>query len=240
MQKKIIAAAALVLALTLLFVACGKGPTIVTKEGYEYPLVTDAEGNTVLDDNGDLLIYVTDENGKYVEDANGEPQTNAVTFPDQILGTNKIETAQYVMTYPEGWTISETGKAYYGDNQKTYVKVIDLGELEGLETLDSVFAEKKEAASQISESIEKGAKEKYNAKSVLDFGEVTLTQQKLLCKTITYSLIQEDGTQLYFAKDYYFVYNGRLFNIDYICQDGIQDTSYNVDEILNTGLTMKG
>ena len=111
MQKKIIAVAALMLALVLLFVACGKGPTIVTKEGYEYPLVTDEEGNTVVNENGDLVIYVTDENGKYVEDANGEPQTNAVTFPDQIVDGKTIETSLYSWTLPDGWSFDDDGKA---------------------------------------------------------------------------------------------------------------------------------
>ena len=126
MQKKIIAAAALVLALTLLFVACGKGPTIVTKEGNEYPLMTDAEGNTVVNENGDLVIYVTDENGEYVTDANSEPQTNAVTFPDQIVDGKTIETSLYTWTLPDGWNFDDDGKAVKdGTDEKVYVKIME-------------------------------------------------------------------------------------------------------------------
>ena len=236
MQKKIIAVAALMLALVLLFVACGKGPTLVTKEGYEYPLVTDEEGNTVVNDNGELVIYVTDENGKYVKDANGEPQTNSVTFPDSIATGSTLETPEYKITFPEDWYIGDMNRAFQEDNENTYVEIVDLGEVEAMSSIDSIFSEKKQQA----EEIAKQAEQAYEGSTyTLDYGEKTLTKQELDCRTVTFSMQQSDGTQLYYSQIFYFIYQGHLFKIDYICTDGKQDTSYDIAEILNANLVMK-
>lgn len=40
-----------------------KKPTINAKDA-TYEVVTDEEGNTVLNENGEIEIYVTDEDGK--------------------------------------------------------------------------------------------------------------------------------------------------------------------------------
>lgn len=236
MQKKIIAAAALVLALTLLFVACGKGPTIVTKEGYEYPLVTDEEGNTVVNDNGELVVYVTDENGKYVEDANGEPQTNAVTFPDRISSGTTLETPEYKITYPDGWTIDEMNRAFKEGNDKSYVQITDLGAAPAMATIDSIFAEKKQQAQEVAQQMEKAYE---NSTASFEYAEKTLTQQSLDCRIMTFSLTQSDGTRLFYSQIFYYIYQGHVFKIDYICGDGKQDTSYDISAIIDANLIMK-
>ena len=58
MQKKIIAVACAVILIATLFVSCKKdmGYMLGKDElGFEHAYVTDAEGNTVLDDNGNIL-----------------------------------------------------------------------------------------------------------------------------------------------------------------------------------------
>ena len=112
MQNKIIAVICVMLMLVTLFAACGKKVIIQGKNGQEYVAMTDEEGNTVLNQSGEIVVYVTDDRGKYVTDANGERQTNAVTFPDVAIGKDKIETADYVLTVPEGWVSGRDGRLH--------------------------------------------------------------------------------------------------------------------------------
>lgn len=236
MNKKIITVAALMLALVLLFVACGKAPTITTKEGYEYVVVTDEEGNTVLDQDGDIVVYVTDENGKYVEDENGERQTAAVTFPERIASGSTLETPEYKITYPDGWYIDDMDRAFKEGNDKTYVQISDLGEAPAMSSIDSVFAEKKEQVQEVAKQMEDAYED---STASFEYGEKTLTKQALDCRTITFAVTKSDGTQLFYSQIFYFIYQGHIFKIDYICGDGNRDTSYDISAILDVNLVMK-
>lgn len=87
-----------------------KKPTINAKDA-TYEVVTDEEGNTVLNENGEIEIYVTDEDGKKVTDENGEIKTGAVPFPNQITDGVFHETKYFKMVYPNGWTVGNSGIA---------------------------------------------------------------------------------------------------------------------------------
>ena len=65
MNNKIIAVICVVLMLATVLAACGKKVIIKGKNGQEYVAATDADGSTILNDEGNIIIYVTDENGKY-------------------------------------------------------------------------------------------------------------------------------------------------------------------------------
>ena len=60
-----------------------------------YELVTDKEGNTVVDDNGNMLWKVTD--------ADGNDQTHPVSFPAFLTDGKKIECQQFTIKLPSGW-----------------------------------------------------------------------------------------------------------------------------------------
>lgn len=233
MQKKIIAAAALVLALTLLFVACGKGPTIVTKEGNEYPLMTDAEGNTVVNENGDLVIYVTDENGKYVEDANGEPQTNAVTFPDQIVDGKTIETSLYSWTLPDGWSFDDDGKAVKdGTDGKVYVKFMEAATTENLSLtayVTSVYNTYQEQAERIKSSY---------PDTTVTLKDVQFSSTQTAGKSLVFQIKDETGKVMHYAEGIYFEANGVIYKIEYAGLDGYYDANVDLYAMLQT-LTLK-
>ncbi len=60
-----------------------------------YELVTDANGVTVVDEQGNMLWKVTD--------ANGEDQTHPVSFPHYIQDGKTIECQQFSIKCPKGW-----------------------------------------------------------------------------------------------------------------------------------------
>ena len=71
MQKKIVAVSLVILMVALLLASCGNKYLMGEINGVERPLVTDAEGNTELDDEGKIAVYVTDAKGNIQYDADG-------------------------------------------------------------------------------------------------------------------------------------------------------------------------
>ncbi|MBQ5824839.1 MAG: hypothetical protein IIW48_08535 [Clostridia bacterium] len=127
MKKSILKTAAVLLALASIitvFTACKKVDenTLIYEEGGKifyrkeagddaYELVTDENGVTVVDENGNLLWKVTD--------ANGEEQTHPVSFPHYIQDGNIISCQQFSIKCPKGW--ENIG------NFKIMLKNVDLG-----------------------------------------------------------------------------------------------------------------
>jgi len=87
--------------------ACGKNDdSLVFKKGGKifyrktvddnaYELVTDAKGETVVDEQGNLLWKVTD--------ANGDDQTMPVSFPSYLTEGNKISCQEFTIKVPSGY-----------------------------------------------------------------------------------------------------------------------------------------
>ena len=67
------------------------------KDDY-YELVTDKEGVTVVDENGNLLWKVTDSSGK--------DQTHPVSYPLFLIEGEKMSCQQFTITCPSGWESS--------------------------------------------------------------------------------------------------------------------------------------
>ena len=112
MDKKIIAViCASLIVISVAFASCGKKKPTINAKDATYEVVTDEEGNTVLNENGEIEIYVTDEDGKKVTDENGEIKTGAVPFPNQITDGVFHETKYFKMVYPNGWTVGNSGIA---------------------------------------------------------------------------------------------------------------------------------
>lgn len=234
MEKRIIAVICVLMLLISLFAACGKAPTIKLKEGVEYPLVTDEEGNTVVDENGDILVYVTDAHGKYVKDENGNRQTNAVTFPDAIVTDNKVETADYVLLVPEGWTADDAGKLVKDNTENAIISIdiTNLGELRVGETLTSYIAQQQVLIEGlVAEMREKGATVSYDITSTqfqgYEAANIVLTAQS-----------EEIGVCCY--KMIYYMAGNELYKILYSCANGTNDdTAFDLSSFMEQNLTMK-
>ena len=100
---------ALVSVSAVMFSSCGKDDEsqLVFKKGGKtyyrtqdgeaaYELVTDSNGETVVDKEGNMLWKVTD--------AEGKEQTHPVSFPSYINDGRKVSCQQFTMTLPSGWT----------------------------------------------------------------------------------------------------------------------------------------
>ena len=75
----------LIAVITIIQVTKDNPRKYVDDEGFEHLLYVDEEGNTVLDDEGRIVVYATDTYGDIVEDEDGEPQTNSIEFPELMV-----------------------------------------------------------------------------------------------------------------------------------------------------------
>lgn len=235
MEKKIIAVISVVVLLASVLAACAKKPTITGDNGMEYAVVTDKEGNTVVNDEGEVIVYVTDEHGKYVKNENGERETNALPFPKTVLNGQTLETPDYVLTMPEGWTSDEYGKfTKDGTNGAVYVKVVNFGKLQKDQTAESFV---NDDAARNKALFEK-AKDQI-PDSLVEVRETTVTAAKAEAFNEVIEAKDKDGNFIYHAEGIYFMHKGEMFKIEYICDGSAYDAAININEIMNTALKMK-
>lgn len=230
MEKKIIAVACVLLVLVAAFTACGKA--IVTGDnGMEYEAVTDEEGNTVVNENGDIVVYVTDVDGNYVEDANGEPQTNSITFPSVIAHEDRIETANYILLIPEGWTAESDGTLAReaDENAEQSIEITNFGELEDGETFAGKMQESQATLEGLAQAvIDNGGTAESAVESVQFFEqdatllELTATAQQ---RTFRYQML-------------YFMQNGELYKVQYTATD-MENEAFDLHAFVLQNLTMK-
>lgn len=235
MHNKIIAVICVVLMLVTLFAACGKKVIIKGKNGEEYIAMTDDEGNTVLNDAGEIVVYVTDENGKYVEDANGERQTNAVTFPSLISDGKKVETADFILQVPEGWKANETGlvEKTVSEDESVFanIEVVCLGELAEEQTFDAFVNNQIMTLEQLAVVMrESGADVNYVKNESQVLGErasvITMVAQSEEIGVITYKMM-------------HFVKGNEVFKVLYRGNDKAADDAFDIVAFVDQNLTVR-
>lgn len=238
MEKKIIAVACVLVILAVTLAACGSKYLVITDEhGYTHLAVTDAEGNTVLDENGDIQVYVTDESGDPVTLENGAYDVAAVTFPDAVANGNTLETPDYTLTMPDGWTAQDNGRFLRDDTDgNAYVLVTAFGERPEGETVDQYLenAGTMDALNDFAEQL----KSEY-PDTVLSQQSCVFTAQQLDARMIELRVPAEDGSMYYYAINIYFIYENQLYKADYICRHGSYDETFDAFGALNSGLVMK-
>lgn len=94
------------------FTACKpklkNGTVVENGAGDQIAIVTSPDGGIVRDDAGNLVVLVTDQNGKNVKDDNGEYKTNVVAMDHAIVMGRRVETRNYSVEIPDGWSDAYT------------------------------------------------------------------------------------------------------------------------------------
>lgn len=110
MKKSVISIILCTILILTTFAACGKKYlTITDKDGVTHLLLTDTDGNTVINSDGNIAVVNTDANGKVVTKKGGEIYTEGLTFPEVVLNSkdNIYETADFQWKLPEEWILGE-------------------------------------------------------------------------------------------------------------------------------------
>ena len=233
MNNKIIAVICVVLMLATVLAACGKKVIIKGKNGQEYVAATDADGSTILNDEGNIIIYVTDENGKYVKDANGERQTNAIAFPDKILGEHTITTPQYRLTMPEEWNLGQDGKFRKGGNENVVFEIGEVISLTANRTISSYIDTQIEGIEYVKGNSEEFKNLTYEVK------EIALTESQLPCTVIEMKVTDDSGAVTIEQSLYYIAWGEYLVQASYYCTDAKEIGGFDSTVYLNDNLEIK-
>lgn len=234
MEKKIIAIALVLIVIATCFTACKKGEKYIDKDGYEHLLCLDEEGNTILNDEGKLVVYITEPDGKIREDEDGEPMTGYVAFPEQVIKGNTLETPDYKMTLSDEWKLQEDGEFVRKDNEKISIEIIKMG-TPTKKGLKELFNEEEKLSDEVVKVFEK---EFPVIKKHTDSGMFSLKQIEYCMLEYKMSK-EENGPVIYYSNAMYFVYNDQFYQANLSCEDGSYDEALNLYDIINANLVMK-
>lgn len=107
MKKQITAIVLCTVLLLTTFAACGKKYLVITdEEGYTHYAVTNENGNTVINSDGNIAVFNTDKNGDAVTNNDGSLYTEGVTFPAAVVNGNYFETADFRWEFSDEWNLA--------------------------------------------------------------------------------------------------------------------------------------
>lgn len=112
MKKQVVAIILVTVLVLTTFAACGKKYKLYTdKDGVKHALVTDEEGNSVRNPDGNIAVYETDKHGDIVTGEDKAPVTNGLKFPGIITTKNEFEMQDFKWAFSDEWELQdETAK----------------------------------------------------------------------------------------------------------------------------------
>lgn len=238
MNKKIIAILLVFTLVITCFVACQKQKYETTNiNGMDLLLYTDENGNTVINDDNQLVAVVTDREGEIITYENGEEQTYNIQITGSWVGEDVIRNKDYELAIPEGWRGTEDDKIIKRDtDDNCYISFIEnktLGENEN-------FAAYLEAIDiQNAQLIDAFKAEGYTL--TVDRKTTTIGTSGTKYEWYAYKIVDGDGAVVHYAENYYFIASKTIYSVNYVCEEGVgYDETFNFGEYLKTGFTFKG
>lgn len=238
MSKKIIAILLVFTLVITCFVACQKQKYETTNiNGVDVLLYTDENGNTVINDDNQLVAVVTDREGEIITYENGEEQTYNIQISGSWVGDGIIRHKDYELVVPEGWRGTENNKIIKKDTEDdcyiTFIENKTLGENENFtEYLDAIEQQNKQFIDAFKE-------EGYTL--TIDRKTTTIGTSGINYEWFTYKIVDGDGKVIHYVENYYFIAAKTIYSVNYICEEGAgYDETFNFGEYLKTGFTFKG
>lgn len=235
MEKKIIAISLVVVLMLTVFVGCTKGEKYIDADGNEHLLVLDEEGNTMLNDNGYVIVYATEADGDIKKDKDGEPMTALIDFPETVIRGNTLETPDYKLTLPDTWELKENGDFVYKENNNISISILKMQELGVDDDLTSLYLEEVDKSKLFIDAI----KTEYPDAEIITGEETIITMKNIKTRNIE-CRIYDDKNIMYYANTYYFVYGKNLYQINIVFEDMSYNETLDIKHIANQCLVMKG
>lgn len=234
MEKKIIAIALVLVVMVTAFVGCGQKYKTTKIGNNEYLLETDAEGNTIVEDEG-IAVVVTDREGEILTYENGENQTHYVPLPGSLVIDGVVRGDNFKLNILDGWTSTDFNRINKDKtDNKCYIKFEKIVEkFEKEETIDTYLAEVDDQNQKIVDAFDN--EETMNnlikdnpdlaqlkgSKFTVEKSTTPLTKDNINCQVRIYKITDKDGKIVHYAENYYFVSEKALYKLDYICEDGV-------------------
>lgn len=237
MEKKIIAVALVLVLMVTVFTACGKKYLMKEFEGVEYPLVTDEDGNTVIDESNGVAFYVTDENKEIATNDKGETQTNWVTLKGDLATEKILKGDFYQLNVPEGWEADgAAGRLEKKDSNEmcsiTPIKIVP--EIEKNKTYSDYIAEYEDGLKQLEDGLKKDGHTVTVEKS-----STVITEKGLVCAKYVFDANDKDGNSLIHSENMFFLRGKTIYKLEYFSLSGIgYDKNFNFEAYLNENFVL--
>ncbi len=217
MNKKILALALAIVFIATAFTACKNTPELTEINGKEYPLATDAEGNTIVNDKNQIALLVTDENEEVITFEGGEEQTHWLQINGPIVMDDIVRSENSILGIPEGWEVEEiTGRVVKKDtNDNAYIQFALIGTTKSVGTHEEYIAKIDSQNKQIVESIEKEG-----FKAELEKSATSISPDNIQSVYRKYVVKDSSGKIVHYAENYSFEANGKIWSLNYICEEG--------------------
>lgn len=207
----------------------------VDDEGFEHLLYIDEEGNTVLTDEGRIVVYATDLYGDIIKDDDGKPQTNSIEFPELIVEGNNLETPYFKMTMPDSWTLQENGEYVYNENSDVTFRITNHGAYNS-----DAESYAKKIVTQLEDIAKKFEKDYHNISIKKTAGVITM--KNIICRNVETIVEKTENEIMRYEYDIFFVYNGNIYEAMLCCENysysQVKD-AIDIQGLVNQNLAMK-
>lgn len=153
-------------------------PAATNLSGEKFFVVTDAEGNAVRDEEGNILLYATDDRGNAVADV-----TEAKPLEGALAVGSKIEMPQFRITLPEGWTDAKSTSELNIGNTET-LDMITVSVVQGVTAEDRL--------KEIGETLD--SVKKRNGSAVIGSEEITVGGESAVFRSVS---VENETTAVY-------------------------------------------
>ena len=232
MSKKIIALSLAIFLIITCFVACGKKYETTKINGQDVVVVTDAEGNPVINDKNQVAVLVTDFDGNVVKHENGEDQTRYMQIYDAFEVNGVARGDKYNLNVLEGWTVGEMDRIYKnGTENKCYIQFVTVKETNEKENFTSYFQNLNEQNSQLIDGLK-------NQGYTVDIEKESISVEENSGWHYIYKITDSDGKVIHYAENCYFVVAKTIYSINYACTDGVgYDETFDFGSYVNANFT---
>lgn len=209
MNKKIIAVFCVVILMASVFSACGNKGYLLMKDehGVKHAYVTDENGSTVLNEQGNIRVYETDKNGNIAKDKDGNPKENSVKPPKAVVKGNEYRTPNFKFVAPAGWKVENPSSIYIAVSEdglsQIQLEVFD----ESASDFESYVAKKSDETQQLVAEFQKNG-----AKAEVKEGRTKITADKAdgYYLLFDYEISVESESVYYHSCAVYFAFNGKI------------------------------
>lgn len=229
MNKKILAVALAILFIATAFTACKSKLDMTEINGKEYPLATDKDGNTIVNEENKVAVLVTERDGEVIKYENGEDQTYWVELPKK-----HIERNGYSLILKDDWIYDDRIDCFVKKDHEKDI-IVGLSEYENnYSSLDEYMVETEKSSKQYIESI----KQAY-PKTEITITDGVITSKNLPSKIVETKVKDNEGKVFYYGYLANFEYNGVIVTVEYVSQNYTYKEAVDVLELFNNAFVFE-
>lgn len=254
MNKKIIAILMVFVIVVTCFAACKKHDYKTTDiNGQDVLLYTDKDGNTVINEDNQIVAVVTDREGEIITYADGEEQTYNIQISGSMVMGDYVQSKDIKMGVPKGWEGTKNEMIFKkGTDNKCFIQFSKTYVLKDNETFSEAFIETDKVNEDIKKAFDDEATFNELVKTNPDFAkyegckltteshDTTFSDKAFPCRTYITKIVDANGKIVHYVHNYYFLVNKTIYSVNYNCIDGEgYDESFDFDAFMRTEFTFK-